>query len=131
MKQWLKLFCIGAIGYSIIELLWRGFTHWTMGVLGGICLALLCKLNQKLRERILWIRCLIGTIMITGLELITGCFVNLILRWQVWDYSGLRYNFLGQISLRYSVLWFFLMIPVFFVFEYLEMNKKLKNVHND
>ncbi len=131
MKKWLKLFCIGGIGYSLIELLWRGATHWTMSVLGGLSFSLLYELNQKLKHRILWIRCFLGTLMITGLELLTGCLVNLKLHWKVWDYSNLKYNFLGQISLLYSVLWFLLTIPVFFISGCLKMNKNKKIAHND
>ena len=131
MKRFLKLFCIGAVGYSLIELLWRGFTHWTMGITGGLCFSLLYGLNQRLKHRILWIRCLTGACLITVIEFITGCLVNLWLRWSVWDYSNLKYNVLGQISLLYSVLWFFLTIPVFFLAGCLKMNKKRKIAHND
>lgn len=79
----------------------------------------------------LWIRCLLGSLMITGLEFLTGCLVNLKLHWKVWDYSNLKYNFLGQISLLYSVLWFFLTIPVFFIADFLNMNKNEKIEQND
>ena len=131
MKKWLKLFSIGATGYSLIELLWRGFTHWTMSILGGLCFSLLWKINQRWSHRVLWIRCLLGSLMITGLEFLTGYLVNLKLHWKVWDYSNLKYNFLGQISLLYSVLWFFLTIPVFFIADFLNMNKNEKIEQND
>ncbi len=131
MKRFLKLFCIGAAGYNLIELLWRGYTHWTMGITGGLCFSLLYRLNQRLKHRILWIRCLAGTCLITVIEFMTGCLVNLWLRWSVWDYSNLKFNVLGQISLLYSVLWFFLTIPVFFLAECLKLNKNKKIAHND
>ena len=33
----LILFLFGGTGYAMLELLWRGFTHWSMFVLGGVC----------------------------------------------------------------------------------------------
>ena len=33
----LILFLFGGTGYALLELLWRGFTHWSMFVLGGVC----------------------------------------------------------------------------------------------
>ena len=47
----------------------------------------------------------IGSIIITILEFITGCIVNLWLGWNIWDYSNLPYNLLGQISLFSSIGW--------------------------
>ena len=37
----LILFLFGGIGYSFIEVLWRGFTHWSMFLLGGFCYLLM------------------------------------------------------------------------------------------
>ena len=31
-----------------LEILWRGYTHWTMGVLGGICFVCLGLINEIL-----------------------------------------------------------------------------------
>lgn len=120
----MTLFCIGAVGYSLIEILWRGFTHWTMGITGGLCFSMLCDLNQKMKRHILWVRCLMGSALITAMELITGYIVNIRLHWGVWDYSNLKYHFLGQICLLYSLLWFFLSIPVFFLAGCLKTHKK-------
>mgnify|MGYP007072511315 FL=1 len=39
-KEYLKcalLFLIGGALYYCIEILWRGHSHWTMAVVGGIC----------------------------------------------------------------------------------------------
>ena len=47
----------------------------------------------------------LGACLVTVLELITGLIVNRWLGLQVWDYSGLPMNFLGQICLYYFVLW--------------------------
>ena len=97
---------IGSIVYMSLEVLWRGHTHWTMGVLGGICFICLGLINEILSwETPLVLQMLIGGTIITVLEFITGCIVNLWLGWNVWDYSELPYNLLGQISLFSSIGW--------------------------
>ena len=53
----------------------------------------------------LWQQMLIGTAIITGLEFVTGCIVNLWLGWNVWDYSNVPLNVFGQICLPYILLW--------------------------
>ena len=107
--KYLFLGVIGSIVYMSLEILWRGYTHWTMGVLGGICFICLGLINELLSwETPLVLQMLIGSTIITILEFITGCIVNLWLDWNVWDYSDLPYNFLGQISLPFSILWYFI-----------------------
>ena len=49
-----------------------------------------------------------GAIIITLLELIVGTIVNIILGWNVWDYSNLPGDLWGQICPQFTVLWFFL-----------------------
>lgn len=104
--KYLFLGVIGSIVYMSLEIFWRGYTHWTMGVLGGICFIALGLINEILSwDTPLVIQMLIGGTIITILEFITGCIVNLWLGWNVWDYSDLPYNLLGQISLFSSIGW--------------------------
>ena len=106
ITKYLFLGIIGSIIYMSLEILWRGYTHWTMGVLGGICFICLGLINELLSwETPLVLQMLIGGTIITVLELITGCIVNLWLGWNIWDYSNLPYNLLGQISLFSSIGW--------------------------
>lgn len=109
MKQTLKYSILGFIGgalYYGIELIWRGYSHWTMFYLGGICFLALGRINELIPWCMpLWQQALIGTTIITGLEFITGCIVNLWLGWNVWDYSNVPFNILGQICLPYTILW--------------------------
>ena len=107
--KYLFLGVIGSIVYMSLEILWRGYTHWTMGVLGGICFICLGLINEILSwETPLVLQMFIGSIIITVLEFITGCIVNLWLGWNVWDYSNLPLNLLGQICLPFSILWYFI-----------------------
>ncbi len=48
----------------------------------------------------------LSSLIITALEFTTGLIVNVWLKMDIWDYSNLPYNFMGQICLFYSFLWF-------------------------
>ena len=107
--KYVVLFIIGGIAYCGIEMLWRGYSHWTMFLLGGVCFIALGLINEILPWQMpLTAQMFIGCAIITALEFITGCIVNLWLGWDVWDYSELPCNLLGQISLKSSVGWYFL-----------------------
>lgn len=104
--QALVLGCIGGGLYLVIELLWRGRTHWTMGVLGGLCFVIIGLLNERLPwEMPLSVQALAGAAVVTAAELVAGVVLNLWLNLHVWDYSGLPFNLWGQICLWYSLLW--------------------------
>ena len=116
--KYLILFCIGGCCYYGLECLWRGFSHWTMALLGGICYVIIGGLNEFFTyEMPLWKQCLIGSIVITILEFICGCIVNLWLGWDVWHYEYL--DVLGQICLPFSLLWFVISGAVIITDDYL------------
>lgn len=98
--KYLFLFSFGGIVYILIELLWRGYSHWSMFVLGGACFLLLGLINEKYTWDIpLFIQMLIGSFIITIMEFIAGCILNLWLGLNVWSYADMPYNILGQICL--------------------------------
>lgn len=101
------LFFIGGNIYMLIEILWRGYTHWTMFLLGGLCFVIMGLLNEHifLWELSLVEQSVISAVIITIFEFCTGCICNLCLGWEIWDYSGLPLNLCGQICLLFSVLW--------------------------
>ena len=106
IKKYEFLFFIGATIYVVIEKLYRGYSHWTMFLLGGICFIALGLINEVIPwDMPLLLQMFIGGAIITVLELITGCVVNLWLGWNVWDYSELPFNLWGQISLFSSIVW--------------------------
>lgn len=97
---------IGGTAYVVIELLWRGHTHWTMAVLGGVLFLLLGGLNEWLPwEMPLQIQCLIGAGMVTAAEFLTGLILNVWLDLDIWDYSGIPGNILGQICPQFTLAW--------------------------
>ena len=106
MRKYLVLMTTGGLLYVVLELIWRGRSHWTMFLLGGICFVALGLINEILPWSMpLWRQILIGAAIITALEFLTGCIVNLWLGWNIWDYSGLSGNILGQICPQYCLLW--------------------------
>ena len=105
----LILFLIGGLAYILMELLFRWHTHWTMFIVGGLCFLLLGAINEYTEWDVpLLIQSLIGGAIITEIEFFAGCIINLWLGWNVWDYSSLPFNVLGQICLPFSVIWIFL-----------------------
>lgn len=103
------LFALGGILYLIIELLWRGGSHWSMFFLGGTCFSLIGLINEHSRGRLpLLLQMACSAVLITVLEFFAGYIVNIRMGLGVWDYSDLKFNIMGQVSLKYTVLWFFL-----------------------
>jgi uncharacterized membrane protein len=105
---------MGYFLYSLVEIVGRGYTHWTMSLTGGIILAALYSINS-LRSLTLWKSCFIGALLITAVEFAVGIFDNIIMHWEVWDYSDLPLNFMGQICLFFSLYWYILCIPAYYL----------------
>ena len=103
------LFYLGGMCYGGLELLWRGFTHWSMFVLGGICFVLVGNLKRLRPGKRLPARLTEAALLITLLELGCGLLVNR--SYRVWDYRNMPLNVFGQICLPFTLLW----IPVSFV----------------
>ena len=101
------LFCIGGFLYNIIEVLWRGYSHWTMFFVGGACFNLIGRIHTLCRKG-LFQRCTLCALAVTAVEFVSGCLFNLKMKLNVWDYSGMFFNIKGQVCLLYSVLWGFL-----------------------
>ena len=117
------IFAVGGAVYTAAELLWRGHSHWTMTLTGGACALLIHLANRRLRDRSIILRCCAGCGIITAAEFIVGCIVNLWLGWNVWDYSGMRFNLLGQICLLYSVMWTFMSLPAIALSTWLDSTR--------
>ena len=107
--QFLILFLVGGFSYISIEFLWRGHSHPTMFVLGGICFYLIGLINEKYPwDMPLISQMFISSIVVTVLEFFFGIVLNIWLKLGIWDYSHMPYNLCGQVCLLYSIFWFFL-----------------------
>ena len=101
------LVILGGIIYVIIEILWRGYSHWTMFLTGMVIFYLIGNINSYFSWTMpLWKQMGIATIIITVIEFIVGCIVNLWLGWNIWHYD--KFDILGQVCLPYCFLWYWL-----------------------
>jgi uncharacterized membrane protein len=111
---------IGGTIYVLIELAWRGYSHISMFILGALCFVLLGGINEFFSWELgmIW-QMLIGASIVTSLEFIVGAVVNIWLELEVWDYSNLPLNFMGQICLPFSLAWVLLSGIAIVVDDYL------------
>ncbi|MBQ8590907.1 MAG: hypothetical protein IJ486_10705 [Firmicutes bacterium] len=104
--QCLIIFAVGTVAYPLLEVAYRGYSHWTMALTGGLCFTALFVFQNAFPELAFWRKALLGALTIVTLELSVGTIVNLWLDWAVWDYTNLRFHYLGQISLVFSLIWY-------------------------
>ena len=107
------LFLIGGVSYILVELLYRGYSHYSMFIVGGLCFVLIGLLNDGLFN---WKMALnsqmtLSALIITILEFMAGIILNLGLGLDIWDYSDQPYNLYGQICLLYTCFWYLLSLP--------------------
>ena len=118
--KYLFLFIVGGAVYYSMEMLFRGYSHYSMAILGGICFIACGLLNEILSwDTSLLLQGLIGSGIITVLEFLTGVLVNIILHLNVWDYSNIPLNVLGQICLPFSLLWVIIAIGAIILDDYI------------
>lgn len=128
MKKWIWLFIAGFFVYMGIEVLYtgllgsmigfKGMSYFSfgghsslwMGVVGGFLLIGLGAMNgiKWIKKQTLFVQSLLGAVLILAVEFAAGCILNLLFGLNVWDYSKIPLNVLGQINLLYGVFWFFL-----------------------
>lgn len=111
IAQYVLLFCIFGLIYADIESIWKGhLTHWSMFVLSGFIGILIGGINEWPKKKIPFIlQCLIGMVIATIGEGLTGLIVNVWLGLGVWDYSNTPLNFFwGQCSGIFCAIWFIL-----------------------
>ena len=97
-------FCLGGGAYVGLELIYRRRSHASMFAAGGLSFLLLGRLNREPLS--LPVKALLGSGIITAVELTTGLLVNQ--DHSVWDYRSLPGNYRGQICPMFSAAW----IPV-------------------
>ena len=118
MLERLSLFCLGGGAYAALELAWRGTTHWTMFLAGGVCLCLLQALAAAPLP--LAVAAALGAAGVSGLELTVGAVCRRLLHIAVWDYADEWGNLAGLVCPRYTFYWFLLCGWVVFVLRGVE-----------
>jgi len=112
------IFYLGGMFYCLTELLWRGWTHGSMFLLGGLCFYVVGGLDRRFKISILT-QIVAGALIVTFFEFWTGMLVNRVMGLNVWDYSHLKFNLLGQICLPFTLLWMPLCLIAIFCENYL------------
>ncbi|MEF9921612.1 MAG: hypothetical protein RR347_07650 [Anaerovoracaceae bacterium] len=112
------MFAMGGIGYGAMEIIFRGYTHWSMCLTGGACVLTFFYLEEIIDSMSVFAAALIGATIITIYEFSIGLVVNIWFGWNVWDYTMRPGNVLGQICPLFFVLWFFLCLLFFGSIKY-------------
>ena len=126
MKIWKNcvLFYTGGATYLSLELLYRGRSHGSMFLAGGLCFLLIGHLNRVNPRLPLPLRALVGAGIVTMVELGAGMAVNR--NYQVWDYRDQPGNFMGQICPVFSALWIPLSLLAAVLFRQMETRLEQK-----
>lgn len=111
IKSYTMLFIIYGSVYMLAEILYRGYTHITMGIVGGICGILIGLINEITPKMNVVLQATLGAVIVTVIEFIAGYILNVRLDLHIWDYSHLPLNVMGQICLPFSFIWFILCFP--------------------
>ena len=120
------LWFFGGTLYFLLEVAYKtstGFPErisWTMLVLAVV----LCVPVERAGHQLpwgcpLWLQALCCAALVTVTELAAGCVLNLWLGLDIWDYSDLPLNLLGQICLPFSLVWWALCLIFIPVFDWL------------
>ena len=117
MKIWKNclLFYTGGMVYLSLELLYRGRSHGSMFLAGGLCFLLIGHMNRVEPKLPLPLRAIVGALIVTTVELGTGMVFNR--QYQVWDYRDQPGNFMGQICPLFSALWIPLSLAASLLFQ--------------
>ena len=114
----LGLFLSCGFIYCMIEILFRGWSHWSMFVSAGF-LGVFCvdSVNNVLSFDCDYIvQILISTILCTIGEGISGIILNVWLQLNVWDYSKMAFGtfFFGQCNVLFCFAWMLIISIIIF-----------------
>ena len=103
--KYLFLFLCGGSIYYFVEIIWRHYSHWTMFLLGGLCFIYSGIQNEFTSwDYPFWKQVAKTELFVLISEFLTGCVVNLWFGWNIWDYSNLPFNILGQSCPQFALL---------------------------
>lgn len=108
LVKYLILLVVGGAAYYGIEIVARGFSHWTMFLAGGICFVLVGIINEITPKIPLLQQMILSAAIITAIEFVSGCILNIWLGLNIWDYSDEVGNVFGQICPSHTLYWFLL-----------------------
>lgn len=109
-----SIFIISGLIYIMLELIWRGRTHWTMFLCAGLCGLVMANINNNLLEfdTDFLKQVIVSALCCTGFEFLFGIMFNG--DFSIWDYRGLwgTIHILGnQVNILFFGIW--IIISVF------------------
>lgn len=114
------IFLAGGFIYGAVEILYRGHTHPSMFITGGLCLVWVGGLNSFFRKDLpVVLQMAVGGFIITLAEFICGTIVNIGFGMEVWDYSDLPFNIMGQVCLLFFCIWFVFSLPAILIEDFI------------
>ena len=115
-----SIFTVGSIFYPMIEITTRGYTHWSMSLTGGAAFLCFYIIYTSLNNKSIFIKSAYGMASVVSLEFTVGLLVNKLFNMNVWDYSNMKFNLLGQISLGFSACWYLVAFMSFCLFNIID-----------
>ena len=111
MKKILTLWAALGVMYVAMETVFRGYSHPSMLIVGGLCGVLVGAINQHPRfyNAPVVLQSAMGAVIVLAVEFLAGCVLNLWLGLGVWDYTGQPGNIMGQVCPLFGLLWFLIM----------------------
>jgi len=108
------IFVTSGLIYIMLELLWRGHSHWTMFLCAGLCGLVMANVNNNLLkfDTDFRIQIFVSALCCTAFEFLFGIIFNG--DFTIWDYRGMwgTIHWLGdQINILFFGVW--LLISIF------------------
>lgn len=120
LLKMLVLLLIGGMTYFCIEMLWRGYSHISMFFVGGICFVGIGAINEYFPWTLGLVKqSILGACFVTFMEFASGIVLNIKLGLNVWNYSDMPFNIMGQICLPFFFAWIALSVVAIVVDDYL------------
>lgn len=100
------LFAFGFCIYITIEVCFRGYSYPLMGMCGGIALLIIDSINNKISWDVdLILQGILGSFVVTMMELVIGEITLFLGLPPMWDYSNMPFQFDSVICLPFSLAW--------------------------
>lgn len=147
--KYITLFIMFFLVYGIMEVLFRallgqmaqtsyftfnGFTSLWMCLVGGI-IGIIYGLIDSIKNSnklSLFIKCLIMTVIIFGIEYLSGYILNIIFKLDVWNYYNMPLNINGQITFVFAPIWYFISVFGFWLIDFIKwcMFDEITDINN-
>lgn len=120
IKDLVLLAIFGTI-YVFIEIMWRGYSHWTMWFVGGLVGVFSSYINKRTEWQVpFWRQVIRVDLFVLSCEFVFGFILNILLGLNVWDYSDMPFNIMGQVCLPFAIIWLPLCAIAIVLDDYIE-----------